>query len=143
MPRWKKLREKWIRSTRAGLSWRKRKTDYRGTAGLLGETKSNDCISSGSGVFFELFQQCGFQIAGIRIHLAGGNFLIRCAVETEFAYSQSIFGTNRRPKTETSHRTAPVEFAISGCRIECRAGLIVCEVRKTSLRFVPFVQQPG
>src|ERR1700693_1575789 len=140
MPRWKKLRKKWIRSTHAGLNWKKRKTDDRGTASLLGETKSNDCISSGSRVFFELFQQCGFQIAGIRIHLAGGNFLIRCAVETEFANSQSIFGANRRPKNATGHRTRPVEFAIAGCRIECRAGFIVCEVRKTSLRFVSFVQ---
>src|ERR1700721_3516486 len=104
MRRWKKPRRKWMRSTRAGLNWKKRKTDYRGTAGLLGETKSNDCISSGSGVFFELFQQCGFQIAGIRIHLAGGNFLIRCAVETEFAYSKSIFARNGRPKTAHRHR---------------------------------------
>src|ERR1700722_3524217 len=105
MRRWKKPRKKWMRSTHAGLSWKKRKTDYRGTTGLLGETKSNDCMPSGSRVFFELFEQCRLQIVGIRIHLAGGNFLVGCAVETEFANSQSIFGTNRRPKNATSHRT--------------------------------------
>src|SRR5580700_11371604 len=104
MRRWQKLRKKWIRSTHAGLNWKKRQTDCSGNAGLLGETKSDDCISSGSRLFFELFQQCGFQIAGIRIQLAGSNFLIACAVETEFANSQSIFGTNRRPKNATSHR---------------------------------------
>ncbi len=90
---------------------------------------------------FDLPKQLRFQIIGIQIHFAFGNFFIGGALKTKFANAQAIFRTNRWSKDATSHGTRFIKFTKSGRRIERRAGLIVGELRKALFRLFALVQQ--
>src|SRR5580658_3056653 len=135
MQRWQRLRKKWISFTPAGRSWRKRRLDCSRR-----QTKGDDRISASSRTRFNLLEQNRFQVVGLRLHLAGSNLLVRSAVVAEFADPQTVFGSNRRSKNATGHRTGIIEFTIPGFRIECGARLVVRKIRETLSRVVSLVQ---
>ena len=90
--------------------------------------------------FLSLFYQTRFEIVGVGLHFAGGNFLIRRALKAEFANSQTIFGTNRRTENAARHGARFVELTETCLRIEHGAGLIVGKIGKLLISFFAFVE---
>jgi len=86
-------------SMRAGLNWKKRKAEIRQDA-----RQKATIVFPRMPVDFSTFSSnADSKSSGSGFHFAGRNLFIRCAVETEFAHSQSIFGANRRSENATGH----------------------------------------
>src|SRR4029077_16804384 len=133
MRRWRKPRTRWIRSTPAGPSWRKRRTELLSlcrSAPVIAirsgcETEGYDRFSAGSRAVFEFFQHVRFEVARVGRHFAGGNLLVRGAVVAEFANAQALCGADRRPKNAAGHGARFVQFAVPCSRVKRGARLIV------------------
>jgi len=91
--------------------------------------------------FFEISQQVRLQIVRIRNHFTSRNLLVRRALKTELANTQTIFGAYRWAKNAAGHRARFVKFAEAGLRIENGARLVVGEVFEASRGFFSFIQQ--
>jgi hypothetical protein len=102
--------------------------------------ESDHRVSVGAGIFLQFFEQTRFQVVGVGLHFAGGNFFVRRALKTELANSQSFFGPHRRTKHAASHGTGFVELASSRLRIERWTGLVIGEVGELSLRLFSLAQ---
>ena len=76
----------------------------------------------------KILQQRGFQVLGIRFHLAGCDLLFACPAKTQLADAQTVPGADRRAEYPAGQGTGLVKLASSGLRVEDRAGLVVGEV---------------
>ena len=92
--------------THAGPSSRKSSIDASGC-----QAESDDRVSVSASTF-RLFEQTRFQVIRVGLHFAGRNFLVRRALKTEFADSQTILGSHGRTKHTAGHGTGFVEFAV-------------------------------
>ena len=92
----------------------------------------------------QFLQESGFQVVGVYIHLAGGNFGLARAVEAQLANAYG-FGpaAHRRAKGAAGHRPVGVEVAAAGFRVERRTGFIVGEIREARFGGLAFGQLSG
>lgn len=102
--------------------------------------KCNDCRTLRAGFAFRCFIQLLLDFRRRQLQLTcfdGGN---ACAHEAEFAYSQSVLGTNRRSEDATGHRAPGIEIAGAVERIEHGTGFVVGEMFKRGDRCIVFGQ---
>src|SRR5207302_867590 len=109
--------KRWTLSTRAGPRWNERKPESLPVS-FGCQTEGDDGISTNTRAFFDFFQQRRLQIVGVRLHLAGRNFLVRGSLKTKFAMAKTILRTDRGPKDAASHWTRFIQLAHSALRIE-------------------------
>lgn len=104
------------------------------------QTERDDCVAVLAGIFFDFLQQARFQVVGVGLHFARRNLLVRRALKTQLAYTQTAFRSYRRTEDAAGHGAGFIELAVSSFRIEHWARLVVGEIGKLLLGVFAFVE---
>lgn len=100
-------------------------------------------MTLGRGFFLNLTYELVFKLAGVRNHFAGGDFLVRGPLKTEFAHTDAVFGAHRRTEYAASHWARLVKFAEPGVRVENWTRLTIPELGELFLGFGVLIEHSG
>ncbi len=68
-----------------------------------GESEGHKRLASNAALLFHFLDQNSLKALGIRNHLAGGDLFSGSAVIAKLANTETLIGSNRRPKDPAGH----------------------------------------